>query len=115
MKAAWQHNSSKSRRNSAVLTSIFTLVILSSAAAQASTQNVLERGSQRVHNGLYSGVVELAIHPGFADARVTVLVDGQKVAEGLKSPYHLVVDFGPAPLQHKITVIAKAAQVKRTQ
>ena len=60
--------------------------------------------------------------PGVAGARWIAdnvsfpTVDGQKVADGLKSPYHLVVDFGPAALQHKITVVARAPKSsKRVQ
>jgi len=47
------------------------------------------------------------VRPGFDDARVTVILDGQKLASGLRSPYRLTVDFGPNVLEHKITVIAE--------
>ena len=60
-----------------------------------STQLLLQRGSQSDQPGQYSGVVDLAIDPGFDNAKVTVTVDGQKVADGLMSPYHVVVDLRP--------------------
>ena len=64
---------------------------------------------------MINGIVDLTISPGFDDARVTVVVDGQKLAEGLRSPYHVTVDFGPTILEHKITVIAYAGEKKRVQ
>jgi Ca-activated chloride channel family protein len=121
MKAAWQPSTEQKRRNSAHLTSLFTLLIiltttpLTTLPAQAGSQIVLERGSQRDHSGTYSGVVDLTIRPGFENAKVTVLVDGQKVAESLTSPYHLVVDLGPVALQHKISITAKGPNGRRAQ
>lgn len=113
MKAAEHYETNKRRHKATVLFTLF--VILVTVPAKAGTQIVLERGSQREHAGEYAGVIDLAIDPGFDNAKVTVLVDGQKVADGLTSPYHVVVDFGPTALQHKITVIAKSAQGKRVQ
>jgi len=76
---------------------------------------VLQRGNQTDQPGRYHGVVDLAIDPGFDNAKVTVIVDDHKVAEGLTSPYHLVVDLGPAPLQHKIKISAKGPNGKRAE
>jgi VWFA-related protein len=76
---------------------------------------VLERGSQRDASAEHTGVVDLAINPGFENARVTVTVDGQKVADGLVSPYHLVVDLGEKAVQHKIAVTARSPKGKRVQ
>ncbi|HYH05755.1 MAG TPA: VWA domain-containing protein [Thermoanaerobaculia bacterium] len=106
MKAAWQHQQNRVRRNSAHLTLLLTLSVITGSAS-AATQIVLERGSQGAHAGQYTGVVDLAVNPGFDNARVTVVVDGQKVASDLVSPYHVIVDFGPTAVQHKITVTAK--------
>jgi Ca-activated chloride channel family protein len=99
-------------RKSAVLT-VLTLLLTTTAAAN--TQLVLERGTAQSPDIQYTGVVDLAIKPGFDNAKVTVLVDGQKIADALQSPYHVVVDFGPAAVQHKITVIAKAPHGKKAQ
>lgn len=100
----------------AVLAVVAGLVALTSTTALATTQLVLERGAKPQPGIEYAGVVDLAINPGFDNANVTVLVDGQKIAEGLKSPYHVVVDFGPTAIQHKITVIATTPTGKqRTQ
>lgn len=79
------------------------------------TQIVLQRGGLTDQPGQYSGVVDLAIDPGFDNAKVTVTVDGQKVAEGLMSPYHVVVDLGPVPLEHRITISAKGANGKHAR
>ena len=111
MKAAQQ---SSNRRDSALV--IFSLlIILSTTNAAANTQIVLQRGAQTDHDGEYKGVVDLAIDPGFDNAKVAVAVDGQQVAAGLTSPYHLVVDFGPAAIQHKITITATAPGEKRAR
>src|ERR1041384_4534745 len=96
-----------------LLASILMVVVATVAAA--GSQIVLERGKQAELNGDYSGVVDLAIDPGVENAKVAVLVDGQKVAGELLSPYHLVVDFGPTALQHKITVQVTTATGKRIQ
>ena len=88
---------------------------LLATSAAANTQLVLDRNSRPDRDVQYTGVVDLAINPGFDKAKVTVIVDGQKIADGLASPYHVVVDFGPAALQHKITVIATAPNGKHAQ
>src|SRR2546428_459784 len=88
--------------------------ILIAAASQASTtQLVLSRDSKP--DGEIRGVVDLTISLGFDDAHVNVIVDGQKLADNLRSPYHVTVDFGPGALEHKITVIAYAPGNKKGQ
>jgi Ca-activated chloride channel family protein len=114
MKAAVQQCSSEETRNKALLlTSLLTILLTTSVAAN--TQILLQRGSQTDQPGQYQGVVDLAIDPGFDNAKVTVTVDGQKVADGLTSPYHLVIDLGPTPLQHKITISAKGPNGKHAR
>ncbi len=104
MKAA--HRTRVDARHSAIVVISLLLVVNSSSAVAQSTQLVLEHGAQTEHSGEYKGVVDLAIDPGFDNAKVTVTVDGQKVASGLTSPYHVIVDFGPTAVQHKIAVTA---------
>lgn len=99
-------------RHAAAVTLLLTFLTTNAAA---NTQVVLERGSNREHAGEYKGVVDLAINPGFENARVTVTVDGQKVADGLTSPWHVVVDFGPTAVQHKIVVTATGPKGKRAR
>lgn len=114
MNAMAVQSSPEVRRNSALLlSSLFTLLLTTNAAA--TTQIVLQRGGLTDQPGQYSGVVDLTIDPGFDNAKVTVTVDGQKVAEGLMSPYHVVVDLGPAPLEHRITVSARGANGKHAR
>jgi VWFA-related protein len=91
------------------------LVVVYATAAAANTQILLERGKQTEVTGDYTGVVDLAIDPGVDNAKVTVLVDGQKVADSLLSPYHVAVDFGENAIQHKITVQVTSPGNKRVQ
>jgi Ca-activated chloride channel homolog len=98
---------------SIVLSSI--LLFLASTANAANSQLVLKHGAPSEQTVEYKGVVDLAIDPGFDSAKVAVSVDGQQVASGLASPYHLVVDFGPTPVQHKISVTATTPHGKRTR
>lgn len=79
MNAMAVQSSPEVRRNSALLlSSLFTLLLTTNAAA--TTQIVLQRGGLTDQPGQYSGVVDLTIDPGFDNAKVTVTVDGQKVA-----------------------------------
>lgn len=110
MKAIRQAISRGALRSALVTVTLLTLAL----PIFANTQLVLERG-RPTGSGEYSGVVDLAIIPGFDGAKVRVLVDGQTVADNLLSPYHLKVDFGPAALQHKITVIAQSPKGRRVQ
>jgi VWFA-related protein len=111
-KAASQHPR-KARLLDALLVTLLPLILTVDAAA--ANQLVLKRGSHAEPRGEYVGVVDLAVDPGFDNAKVTVVVDGQTVADNLKSPYHVVVDFGPAALQHKITVSARDPRGKQVR
>jgi VWFA-related protein len=116
MKAAQQHPIPPQRRSSASLLLCALLTLLTATPALAGSQLVLKRGGDQIeHNGELTGVVDLAIDPGFENARVTVAVDGHKVATDLRTPYHVIVDFGPTALQHKITVTAVAPNGKKAQ
>jgi VWFA-related protein len=100
-------------RSSRVLAATIFAGLLGASADASTTQLVLNRYTHP--EGMINGVVDLTVTPGFDEARVTVVVDGQKLAEGLRSPYHLTVDFGPTIVEHKITVIAYAGEKKRVQ
>jgi Ca-activated chloride channel family protein len=109
--APTQHNRS---RKQAGTTLLLTILLLTTYSAQAGTQLLLRRGDSPAVEQ-YTGVVDLVVDPGFDGARVTVTVDGQKVASGLASPYRVTVDFGPDPVQHRISVLATGPKGKRTQ
>ncbi|HEU4887516.1 MAG TPA: VWA domain-containing protein [Thermoanaerobaculia bacterium] len=116
--AAVTQCSTAARRNSAILHTFLLanlFIALLATNAKAATQILLQRGGLNDQPGQYSGVVDLTIDPGFDNAKVTVTVDGQKVADGLMSPYHLVVDLGPTPLQHRISISAKGANGKHVR
>lgn len=91
------------------------VLLLIATTADAKTQLVLKRGVAQESNIQYSGVIGLVVDPGFDKAKVTVTVDGQKIADGLIAPYRVDVDFGPMPVQHKITVLALGPNRKRAQ
>ena len=90
-----------------------TFVAVCSIAQASTSQLILSRDSKP--DGDVKGVVDLTVTPGFDDARVTVIVDGQKLTSGLRSPYHVTVDFGANLVEHKITVIAESDSKKKVQ
>ncbi|HEV2720785.1 MAG TPA: VWA domain-containing protein [Thermoanaerobaculia bacterium] len=87
------------------------LTILTTAAGAA--ELVLTRDTQP--DGEYKGLVTLVAAPGFDAARVTISVDGEKIAEAIPSPYRVMVDLGPTAVQHRIVVTALTADHKRVQ
>lgn len=89
------------------------LLLLASAAAASPAQLIIGRDSNPVSD--VKGTVDLTIVPGFDDARVTVIVDGQTIVDGLRSPWHIPVDFGPLPVEHRIAVTATSANRNRVQ
>lgn len=101
------------RQSQYILSSVISLLLATNAAA--GTQLLLQRVDQNEHSGEYTGIVDLIIDPGFENAKVTVSVDGQKVATSLLSPWRVTVDFGPAPVQHKLSIHATAMHGKRAQ
>jgi Ca-activated chloride channel family protein len=108
------HRSNRSRVDAFVC---IVVTLLSVGTAAATTQLSLARSGNNANgeNGALKGVVELTVNPGFDDAKVSITVDGQRMAEGLRSPYRLMVDFGPAAIEHKISVTAWSPDHKRVQ
>ena len=100
-------------RSSHFLASTIFAALLGASVEASTTQLLLSRDAHP--EGMINGVVDLTVSPGFDDARVTVVVDGQKLADGLRSPYHVTVDFGPTVVEHKISVIAYSGERKRVQ
>src|SRR4051812_48575482 len=90
------------RNNRVLLLAALTLTTTIAASAAAPRQVILARDSQP--EGEIKGPVDLVVSPGFDDARVTIIVDGQKIAEGVLAPYHIPMDFGALPVEHKIVV-----------
>src|SRR5438309_1940009 len=90
---------------------IFSFLLTSAAAANK--QLALARDTQL--DGEYKGMVDLTVSPGFEAARITITVDGEKIAEALPSPYRVTVDFGPTAVQHKIAITTLTADKKRVQ
>lgn len=96
-----------------VLRSFILLFFFASGTVAGTTQLVLSRDTKPQDD--IKGVVDLTVDPGFDDAIVTVVVDGQNLATGLRSPYHVTVDFGANPIEHKITVIAHDNAAKKIE
>jgi VWFA-related protein len=93
-----------------------TLFLLTTPLRAASPQQLLlARDSQPNLTEDIKGPIDLTIAPGIDDARVAVTVDGQKIAEALRSPWHLPVDFGPLPVEHKIVVTVTGDDHRRVQ
>ncbi len=90
------------------LLAALTLVSLLSTPAVAESRQLILRPATNPPNDV-KGAVDLTIVPPFDDAGVKLTVDGQTVVDGLRSPWHLPVDFGPLPAEHTIAIIATGA------
>jgi Ca-activated chloride channel family protein len=101
-------------RSALLLAETLTLALLFASPANAAPiQLIVGRDSAPLSD--VKGIIDLTIAPDFDDARVTVTVDGQKIVEGLRSPWHVPVDFGPLPVEHRIVVTALGSDRKRVQ
>src|SRR5258708_31365417 len=85
-------------------TTLTFLLLTTAARAAAPTQLILQRDGQASLTEDIKGPIDLTIVPGIDDARVTVSVDGQKLVDGLRSPWHIPVDFAPLLAHHKIVI-----------
>ncbi|HEX7419908.1 MAG TPA: VWA domain-containing protein, partial [Thermoanaerobaculia bacterium] len=96
--------------------SVAAAILISSlaSAAHGNTQLVLSRGEQ-LPSTEYKGVIEITVNPDFDDARVSIAVDGQRIADSLQSPYRVTCDFGPTAMEHKINVSAIGPGKHRVQ
>ncbi|MCU1348820.1 MAG: Mg-chelatase subunit ChlD [Acidobacteria bacterium] len=115
MKAQGSSNSRRRRGNQLLRFLLLTAALVAVPAKATTTQLVLERGHDRPETLEYKGVVELTVNPGFENAKVSITVDGQKLADGLRSPYKVSVDFGPAAVEHRISVVAVSPAKQRVQ
>lgn len=91
----------KSAISRSLVVTLFSLVL--TLALRANTQVILSRNAQN-DRGELKGIVDLTVDPGFDDARVSIVLDGQKIADSLHSPYKATIDFGPVPIEHRIAV-----------
>jgi len=89
-------------------------ILLTSTTAFATGSLLLSRDGE-LPAGEIKGIVDLSVSVPFDAARVTITVDGQKIAESLPSPYRVTVDFGPNAVEHKIVVSALTADKHRLQ
>src|SRR6185295_2384893 len=96
-----------------VLLLLLSMTIAAPALGGVSQQLILSRDGQP--QGEIKGVFDVVISPGFDDAKVSVTLDGQKIAENVLAPYHIQIDFGALPLEHKVTVTAVTSDRKRSQ
>jgi VWFA-related protein len=96
-------------------TALTLFLITLPAGAAPPAQLILERDSQPNLADDIKGAIDLTIVPGIDDARVTVKVDGQTIADGLRSPWHVPIDFGSLAVEHKIVITAIGADRQRVQ
>lgn len=115
MKEAEQvrRSSQQQGRLSGVHLTLLLSTLLLTTSLHATTQLLLARGTD-LPSAEVRGVVELTVNPGFDGAKVTVLVDGQPIAQNIGAPYRVTMDFGPNALQHRISVTATSGK-KRVQ
>ncbi|MHB0971104.1 MAG: VWA domain-containing protein [Thermoanaerobaculia bacterium] len=97
-----------------ILPTLMAVMLLATAlpALPATQRLVLERGVQSGAHGL-KGLTEISVVPPFAESIVTILLDGEKVATRRSAPYALELDFGPAAVEHTISVIAVSVDGKQ--
>ncbi|MGH9419731.1 MAG: VWA domain-containing protein [Thermoanaerobaculia bacterium] len=100
-------------RSARLLPALTFSLLLAATTSAAPIQLILDRENAPPSD--IKGTVDLTIVPEFDDARVTVSVDGQKIVEGLRAPWHVPIDFGPKPVEHKIVVSALSADGKHVQ
>jgi len=93
-----------------LLTLIAALTLATTASA--TTQLLLTRDANP--EGEYKGIVDLTVAPPAENMKITLTVDGDKLAD-LYSPYRVMVDLGPRVVEHKIVVTAITADRKRVQ
>lgn len=114
MNAARQYPSSR-RPGKPPLSILLFAALAVAVPGYGTTQLLLSRDGQTGGTVEYKGIVELTVNPGFEDAKVTITVDGQKLADAMREPYRVTVDFGPMPVEHKIHVTAWTTDSKRVQ
>lgn len=105
---------SKYGRYSRFLFLVTVLTLVASTPLLANETLVLARDGQSPAGEL-TGVHDLLVNPGFDDAKVSINVDGQTIAEGLRYPYRVTIDFGGKPVEHKIVIIAVTPDNKRVR
>src|ERR1043165_9635169 len=88
-------------------------VLAIASGASATTQLVLTRDTHP--EGEFKGIVELTVTPPADNTKVSITVDGDKLAEALLSPYRVSADFGPRVVEHRISVTALTSDRKRVQ
>lgn len=115
MKVRGSSNQRRQRASHPLLLLFLAAQLAATAARASTTQLRLARGIDRADEQQYQGVVELTVDPGFDNAKVSITVDGQKLADGLRSPYKVSVDFGANAVQHQISVVAISPANKRVQ
>lgn len=98
-------------RNRRHLLSLIAALTLATSAS-ATTQLLLSRDANP--DGDYKGIVDLTVVPPAENMKITLSVDGDKLAD-LHSPYRVMVDLGPRIVEHKIVVSATTADHKRIQ
>lgn len=96
-----------------LLIGIVVLLALLSTPALAELNRLVLEPSAPLPATRLSGPTEIIVAPPFDRARVSLLVDGREIATKTTAPYSFEVDFGPAPVERKIGVIAVDLTTKK--
>ncbi len=95
--------------------SLITVLTLWAATPLLANETLVLARDGQSPAGELTGVRDLLVNPGFDDARVSISVDGQSIADGLRYPYRVTIDFGARPVEHRIAVTAVTPDNKRVR
>ncbi|HVT43194.1 MAG TPA: VWA domain-containing protein [Thermoanaerobaculia bacterium] len=96
-----------------IISTLLALLLFIPNPVAAMQRLILDQNISSVPSTQFTGSAEITVVPPFEGARLTVSIDGQLVAAGLRSPYQIQVDFGPAAIEHKIAVTAASSDGRK--
>lgn len=91
------------------------VVLLCAAAPARGSERLYINGEPLSSTAEYKGTAQLTFVPPFEDARLTVSIDGHRVASNLGRPYRVTVDLGPVAIEHSVDVSASRTASGKSQ
>jgi Ca-activated chloride channel family protein len=92
---------------------LVAVLSLAAADSEASTQRLVLDRANPPASAEVLGLTEISVIPPFEGATVSILLDGKMVSTSTAPPYRVEIDFGPRPLEHRISVVAKSRDGKK--
>lgn len=92
---------------------VVAVLSLAAASSGASIQRLVLDRAHPPESGEILGLTEISVIPPFDAATVSILLDGKVVSTSTTPPYRVEIDFGPRPLEHRISVVAKSRDGKK--